>query len=188
LFYSRTKSVAQNIRGLLKDCWGPNRRCQGVACCSRNSGWKPLLLTIQTIGYFESLHPVVNLILPHINCSEHCSLIRACCAAVNIKWMNITCCCVGEKIRTIFGACWGDDWIVVIDVRLRCCCKIHEKMKINFLKVCYQFSRFVFHNLKAWTLRFNFLQRRQAALDRKLQNLPNSFFRVHSLTWLKSFC
>ena len=42
LFYCRTKSVAQNIRGLFKDCWEPHKWCLGAACGRRNRVWEPL--------------------------------------------------------------------------------------------------------------------------------------------------
>jgi len=44
VFFSRTKSVTQNIRRFIKkDCWGPHKGCLGAECGPQNRGWEPLV-------------------------------------------------------------------------------------------------------------------------------------------------
>ena len=43
LFHSRTKSVRQNIRLLLKDCWGPHKGCLEAECGPQKRVWEPLV-------------------------------------------------------------------------------------------------------------------------------------------------
>jgi len=43
-----TKSVTQNIRGVLKDCYEPRKGCLGAACGSRSCGWEPMGLLLRT--------------------------------------------------------------------------------------------------------------------------------------------
>jgi len=47
LFYSRTKSFTQIIKGVIEDCWGPHKGCLGAAFGSQNSGWEPLVESIR---------------------------------------------------------------------------------------------------------------------------------------------